>query len=78
MKNDARDRCDLEYRWCTRCYWGKTNYHADGDPPSIKRVLRELLAVQLWSWAITLKCWAWEVDPQTVAGLDSRLAKDES
>ena len=74
MKAATRD-CDMEYRWCDRCYWGRSNWHADGEAPNFKRELRRIFVTQLWLWSIRLKCWAWELDQQTVATLDSELAK---
>lgn len=74
MSISTRD-CDMDYHWCDRCYWGKPGPHTDGDPPSFKVELRKIVATQLWFWAIKLKCWAWGLDQQHVAKLDSELRK---
>ena len=74
MSISTRD-CDREYHWCDRCYWGKSNFCADGDPPSVKRELRKIFVTQLWFWSMKLKCWAWKLDQQTVASLDSAVRK---
>lgn len=46
------------------------------EPTSLKDGLRKLIAMQLWSWAITLKCWAWKVHREQTAELDAELTKE--
>jgi hypothetical protein len=40
--------------------------------------MRKILTITLWEWSIRLMCWAWRLDSQTVAHLNSELKKTET
>ncbi len=47
-------------------------------PPRLRDVLRKIIATQLWSWSITLRCWAYKVHARQAAELDAELTKEKS